>query len=122
MPAKTTGTAACYDYLVFFCVPDMIKAYLGEEAILKQARSYDLWRAANCQHVRQTLDSSHHLVIDETHGEFEERHVDPRVFAVQNGRGEATFFPGGLTRVSETRSRVTDNSSGGSCKPTWVVR
>ena len=163
------GTGACDDKLVFLWVPDMIKAYLGEEAILEQARSYDLRSPENRQYVLQNLDSlvlktrqgygglgvfmmpdldkgyrsrltqqlieqpqvfiaqetldfSRHLVFDETSGEFEERHVDLRVFAVQNGRGEVTVFPGGLTRVSEANSRVTNNSSGGSCKPSWVVR
>ena len=163
------GAGACDDKLVFLWVPDMIKAYLGEEAILEQARSYDLRSAENRQYVLQNLDSlvlktrqgygglgvflmpdldkgyrsrlaqqlieqpqvfiaqetldfSRHLVFDETSGEFEERHVDLRVFAVQNGHGEVTVFPGGLTRVSEANSRVTNNSSGGSCKPSWVVR
>ena len=163
------GTGACDDKLVFLWVPDMIKAYLGEEAILEQAQSYDLRSPENRQYVLQNLDSlvlktrqgygglgvfimpdldkgyrsrlsqqlieqpqvfiaqetldfSQHLVFDENSGEFEERHVDLRVFAVQNGRGEVTVFPGGLTRVSEANSRVTNNSSGGSCKPTWVVR
>ena len=36
------GTGAGDDKLVFLWVPDMIKTYLGEEAILEQARSYDL--------------------------------------------------------------------------------
>ena len=163
------GTGACDDKLVFLWVPDMIKAYLGEEAILEQAQSYDLRSPENRRYVLQNLDSlvlktrqgygglgvfimpdldkgyrsrlsqqlieqpqvfiaqetldfSQHLVFDETSGEFEERHVDLRVFAVQNGRGEVTVLPGGLTRVSEANSRVTNNSSGGSCKPTWVVR
>ena len=162
------GTGACDDKLVFLWVPDMIKAYLGEEAILEQARSYDLWSTENRQyalqprqpgaqnatgirrsgrlhHVRsgkdyrsrlsqqlieqpqiliaqETLDFSRHLVFDETSGEFEERHVDLHVFAVQNGQGEVTVFPDGLTRASEANSRVTNNSSGGSCKPSWVVR
>ncbi|MCY4556034.1 MAG: circularly permuted type 2 ATP-grasp protein [Chloroflexi bacterium] len=163
------GTGACDDKLVFLWVPDMIKAYLGEDAILEQAHSYDLRSPANRQYVLQnldtlvlktrqgygglgvfimpdldkgyrsrlsqqlieqpqvfiaqeTLDFSQHLVFDESSGEFEERHVDLRVFAVQNGRGEVTVFPGGLTRVSEANSRVTNNSSGGSCKPSWVVR
>ena len=163
------GTGAGDDKLVFLWVPDMIKAYLGEEAILEQARSHDLRSAENRQYVLQSLDSlvlktrqgygglgvfimpdldqgyrrrlsqqlieqpqifiaqetldfSRHLVFDEISGEFEERHVDLRVFAVQNGRGEVTVFPGGLTRVSEANSRVTNNSSGGSCKPSWVVR
>ena len=163
------GTGAGDDKLVFLWVPDMIKAYLGEEAILEQARSYDLRSAENRQYALQNLDSlvlktrqgygglgvfimpdldkgyrsrlsqqlieqplvfiaqdtlyfSRHLVFDEISGEFEERHVGLRVFAVQNGRGEVTVFPGGLTRVSEANSRVTNNSSGGSCKPSWVVR
>ena len=163
------GTGACDDKLVFLWVPDMIKAYLGEEAILDQAMSYDLRSPANREYVLQNLDSlvlktrqgygglgvfimpdldkgyrsrlaqqlieqpqtfiaqetldfSRHLVFDESSGEFEERYVDLRVFAVQNGRGEVTVFPGGLTRVSEADSRVTNNSSGGSCKPSWVVR
>ena len=163
------GTGACDDKLVFLWVPDMIKAYLGEETILEQAKSYDLRLPANREYVLQNLDSlvlktrqgygglgvfimpdldegyrsrlsqqlieqpqvfiaqetlnfSRHLVFDEASGQFEPRHVDLRVFAVQNGRGEVTVFPGGLTRVSEANSRVTNNSSGGSCKPSWVVR
>ncbi len=163
------GTGACDDKLVFLWVPDMIKTYLREEAILEQAQSYDLRSPDARQYVLQNLDSlvlktrqgygglgvfivpdlnkgyrsrlsqqlieqpqvfiaqetldfSQHLVFDETSGEFGERHVDLRVFAVQNGRGEVTVFPGGLTRVSEANSRVTNNSSGGSCKPSWVVR
>ena len=71
---------------------------------------------------QETLDFSKHLIFDEESGEFEERYIDLRVFAVQNGRGEATAFPGGLTRVSRANSRITNNSSGGLCKPTWVVR
>ena len=71
---------------------------------------------------QETLDFSRHLIFDEERGEFEDRYIDLRVFAVQNGRGEATAFPGGLTRVSRANSRITNNSSGGLCKPTWVVR
>ena len=71
---------------------------------------------------QETLDFSRHLIFDEESGEFDERYIDLRVFAVQNGRGEATAFPGGLTRVSRANSRITNNSSGGLCKPTWVVR
>ena len=163
------GTGACDDKLVFLWVPDMIQHYLGEQAILDQAVSYDLRLPANREYVLQNLDSlvlktrqgygglgvfilpdldkgyrgrlaqqvieqpqvfiaqetldfSRHLVFDESRGEFEERYVDLRVFAVQDGHGEVTVFPGGLTRVSEANSRVTNNSSGGSCKPSWVVR
>lgn len=71
---------------------------------------------------QETLDFSRHLIFDEESGSFEDRYIDLRVFAVQNGRGEATAFPGGLTRVSKPNSRITNNSSGGLCKPTWVVR
>ena len=147
----------------------MIKRYMGEDAILEQAASYDLRSPSNRQYVlhnldklvlktrqgyggmgvfimpdlggvyrnrltqqlieqpqafiaQETLDFSRHLVFDELRGIFEERYVDLRVFAIQNGHGEVTVFPGGLTRVSEPASRVTNNSSGGSCKPSWVVR
>ena len=71
---------------------------------------------------QETLDFSKHLIFDDETGGFEERYIDLRVFAVQNGRGEATALPGGLTRVSQANSRITNNSSGGLCKPTWVVR
>ena len=71
---------------------------------------------------QETLDFSQHLVFDDLTAEFGERYVDLRVFAIQNGNGEVTVFPGGLTRVSEPASRVTNNSSGDSCKPSWVVR
>ena len=70
---------------------------------------------------QETLDFSKHVIFDETTGEFEDRYVDLRVFATQDGYGETTAFPGGLTRVSKRNSRITNNSSGGLCKPTWVV-
>ena len=71
---------------------------------------------------QETIDFSQHVVFDEEAGEYDERYIDLRVYAVQNGRGEATVLPGGLTRVSRADNRVTNNSSGGLCKPTWVVR
>ncbi len=71
---------------------------------------------------QETIDFSQHVIFDEESGEYDERYIDLRVYAVQNGRGEATAFPGGLTRVSQAGNRVTNNSSGGLCKPTWVVR
>ena len=162
------GTGACDDKLVFLWVPDMIKTYLGEDAILDQAVSYDLRSLTDRQYVLQnldklvlkirqgygglgvyimpdlgiiyksrlarqvieqpqtfiaqeTLDFSKHVVFDEVSGRLQERYVDLRVFATQNGNGEVSVFPGGLTRVSQASSRVTNNSSGGSCKPSWVV-
>jgi uncharacterized circularly permuted ATP-grasp superfamily protein len=71
---------------------------------------------------QETLDFSRHLIFDEETSNFEDRYIDLRVFAVQDGRGQVTAFPGGLTRVSRANSRITNNSSGGLCKPTWVVR
>ena len=71
---------------------------------------------------QETLDFSRHLIFDEGNCKFEERYIDLSSFAVQNGSGEATAFQGGLTRVSRANSRITNNSSGGLCKPTGVVR
>ena len=136
------GTGAADDKLVFLWVPEMIKKYMGEQAILDQAVSYDLRSPSSRQFVLQnlerlvlktrqgyggmgvfimpdlggvyrnrltqqvieqpqgfiaqeTLDFSQHLVFDEMRGVFEERYVDLRVFAIQNGEGKVTVFPGG---------------------------
>ena len=104
-----------YGGLGVFILPDLDKGYRSRLAqqLIEQPQVFI---------AQETLDFSQHLVFDESSGEFEERYVDLRVFAVQNGHGEVTVFPGGLTRVSEANSRVTNNSSGGSCKPSWVVR
>ncbi|MYC32550.1 MAG: hypothetical protein F4X64_05170 [Chloroflexi bacterium] len=104
-----------YGGLGVFILPDLDKGYRSRLAqqLIEQPQVFI---------AQETLDFSQHLVFDESRGEFEERYVDLRVFAVQNGYGEVTVFPGGLTRVSEANSRVTNNSSGGSCKPSWVVR
>lgn len=104
-----------YGGLGVFILPDLDKGYRSRLAqqLIAQPQVFI---------AQETLDFSQHLVFDEERGEFEERYVDLRVFAVQNGHGEVTVFPGGLTRVSEANSRVTNNSSGGSCKPSWVVR
>ena len=71
---------------------------------------------------QETIDFAQHVIFDEETGKYDDRYIDLRVYAVQNGRGEAKAFPGGLTRVSRAGNRVTNNSSGGLCKPTWVVR
>jgi uncharacterized circularly permuted ATP-grasp superfamily protein len=70
---------------------------------------------------QETLDFSKHVSLNEMTGSLEERYVDLRVYAVQDGDERVTVFPGGLTRVSRPRSRITNNSSGGACKPTWVL-
>ena len=163
------GTGAVDDKLVFLWVPRMIEKYLGESAILEQARSYNLtegdsrrytlenleklvvkvrqgygglgvfvmpdlgegYKARVANNILQnplmyiaqeTLDFSQHMVFNEGSSSLDPHHVDLRVFAVQSGDGTVSVFPGGLTRVAQAGSRVTNNSSGGLCKPTWVVR
>ena len=71
---------------------------------------------------QETLDFSQHMVFNGDIPGLEPHHVDLRVFAVQSGDGSVSVFPGGLTRVAQQGSRITNNSSGGLCKPTWVVR
>ena len=71
---------------------------------------------------QETLDFSQHMVFNEQARSLESHHIDLRVFAVQGGDGNVSVFPGGLTRVAQKGSRVTNNSSGGLCKPTWVVQ
>ena len=71
---------------------------------------------------QETLDFSKHMVFNDANGTLEPRHIDLRVFAIQDGNGKVTVFPGGLTRVARPEGRITNNSSGGLCKPTWVVR
>ena len=104
-----------YGGLGVFIMPDLGAMYRSRlsQQFIEQPQAFI---------AQETLEFSRHLVFDETLGEFQERYVDLRVFAIQNGNGNVTVFPGGLTRVSEAASRVTNNSSGGSCKPSWVVR
>ena len=70
---------------------------------------------------QRMLDFSKHLILDRDAGGFAERHVDLRVFSLQNARGEVAVPVGGLTRVAPSTARITNNSAGGLCKPTWVV-
>ena len=70
---------------------------------------------------QEALDFSRHVVLNERTGMLEPRHVDLRVFAIQDADGEVSVFPGGLTRVALEGGRITNNSSGGLCKPTWVA-
>jgi carboxylate-amine ligase len=71
---------------------------------------------------QETLDFSQHVILDAREARLEPRYIDLRVYAVQDGAGRISVFPGGLTRVSKAGDRVTNNSSGGLCKETWVVR
>ena len=163
------GTGAADDKLVFLWVPEMVERYLGETAVLEQARSYNPAEAESRRYVlenleslviktrqgygglgvfvmpdlgegykarvandilqnplmfiaQETLDFSQHMVFNGDIPSLEPHHVDLRVFAVQSGDGTVSVFPGGLTRVAQQGSRITNNSSGGLCKPTWVVR
>ncbi len=162
------GAGAADDKLVFLWVPEMIRAYLEQEPILYQAKSYhpecDEDRAFVDENVdrmvlktrdgygglgvfimpdldptsraaarralaekpeafiaQEMLDFSRHLVFSDTEMEFEENYIDLRVYAVQDALGNVTVFPGGLTRVAKSGTRITNNSSGGACKETWVV-
>ena len=71
---------------------------------------------------QETLDFYKHMVVDVDSGRLVERFIDLRVFAFQDASGNVTVPPGGLTRVSSEGTRITNNSSGGMCKPTWVVQ
>ncbi len=162
------GTGAADDKLVFRWVPDMIRHYLGEEPILRQAETHNLLDESTRRHVLGNLDSlviksragyggfgvaigpelssgqreevefkvsnhpeayvgqeiidfSKHLVFDGASGQVVERYVDLRVFSIQDGDGVVTVPVSPLTRVSPSAARITNNSSGGLCKPTWVV-
>lgn len=54
-------------------------------------------------------------------GKLVSRHIDLRVFAIQNG-GRVHVLPGGLTRVAmKEGSLVVNSSQGGGCKDTWVL-
>ncbi len=103
-----------YGGLGVYIMPDLGATYRAGLArqIIEQPQGYI---------AQETLDFSRHVVFDRAGGRMEERYVDLRVFATQDGNGRVSVFPGGLTRVSQPASRVTNNSSGGSCKPSWVV-
>ena len=104
-----------YGGLGVFVMPDLGEGYKSRIAnnILQNPLAFI---------AQETLDFSQHMVFNEQACSLEPRHVDLRVFALQSGDGTVSVFPGGLTRVAQAGSRITNNSSGGLCKPTWVVR
>ena len=104
-----------YGGLGVFVMPDLGEGYKARVAnnILQNPMAFI---------AQETLDFSQHMVFNDQANSLEPRHVDLRVFAVQSGDGAVSVFPGGLTRVAQAGSRITNNSSGGLCKPTWVVR
>ena len=104
-----------YGGLGVFVMPDMGDSYKARitNNILQNPLMYI---------AQETLDFSQHMVFNEQTTSLDPHHVDLRVFAVQSGDGTVSVFPGGLTRVAQSGSRITNNSSGGLCKPTWVVR
>ena len=103
-----------YGGIGVFVMPDLDPAYKTRVAhtILENPEMFI---------AQETLDFSRHVVLNERTGMLEPRHVDLRVFAIQGADGEVTVFPGGLTRVALEGGRITNNSSGGLCKPTWVL-
>ena len=104
-----------YGGLGVFVMPDLGVAYKSRVAqtILENPQMFI---------AQETLDFSQHMVFNDANGNLEPRYIDLRVFAVQDGNGRVTVFPGGLTRVALAGGRITNNSSGDLCKPTWVVR
>ncbi len=104
-----------YGGLGVFVMPDLGPAYKARVAnnILQNPLMFI---------AQETLDFPQHLVFNEETGGMAPHHIDLRVFAVQSGDGSVSVFPGGLTRVAQFGSRITNKSSGGLCKPTWVVR
>ncbi|MBU2996124.1 circularly permuted type 2 ATP-grasp protein [Cellulophaga baltica] len=65
--------------------------------------------------------SVHPTYIDETE-EFEQRHVDLRIFTVL-GKDKEFVLKGGLTRVALQKGNLIVNSSqGGGSKDTWVLK
>ena len=70
---------------------------------------------------QEMVNFSTHFVFDDASDGLVERHIDLRVFSVQDGDGTVTVPVSGLTRVSPSSARITNNSAGGLCKPTWVV-
>ncbi|WP_423196623.1 MULTISPECIES: circularly permuted type 2 ATP-grasp protein [unclassified Cupriavidus] len=59
------GTGVADDKSIYPYVPDMIRFYLGEEAILSNVPTYMCRRPDDLQYV---LDHMHELVVKETHG------------------------------------------------------
>ena len=103
-----------YGGIGVFVMPDLGAAY-------KTRVAHQILDNPDAFIAQETLDFSQHVVLNGRTGALEPRHVDLRVFAVQGADGEVTVFPGGLTRVAVEGGRITNNSSGGSCKPTWVI-
>ena len=54
--ANAPGNGVADDKVVYAYVPDMIRYYLGEDAILPNVPTYLCWRDADRQHVLQNLD------------------------------------------------------------------
>ena len=103
-----------YGGIGVFVMPDLGPAY-------KTRVTHSILENPEMFIAQEALDFSRHVVLNERTGMLEPRHVDLRVFAIQGADGEVTVFPGGLTRVALEGGRITNNSSGGLCKPTWVL-
>jgi uncharacterized circularly permuted ATP-grasp superfamily protein len=54
--ANAPGNGVADDKVVYAYVPDMIRYYLGEDAILPNVPTYLCWRDSDRQHVLQNLD------------------------------------------------------------------
>jgi uncharacterized circularly permuted ATP-grasp superfamily protein len=114
MDSMVLKTRDGYGGLGVYIMPDLAPA---ERTAARQA----LCARPEAFIAQEMLEFSRHLVFDEAERDFSERYIDLRVYAVQDGFGNVTVFPGGLTRVAKHGTRITNNSSGGACKETWVV-
>ena len=59
------GAGVADDKAIYIYVPEMIRFYLGEEAILENIQTYQCRRADECRYVLEHLDE---LVVKEVHG------------------------------------------------------
>jgi uncharacterized circularly permuted ATP-grasp superfamily protein len=63
--ANAPGAGVADDKATYTYVPDMIRFYLGEQAILKNVPTWRCGHAEDCKHVLANLDQ---LVVKEVHG------------------------------------------------------
>jgi uncharacterized circularly permuted ATP-grasp superfamily protein len=63
--ANAVGTGVADDKAVYSYMPEIVKFYLGEEALLKNVPT---WRCREAEHLNYVLDHLEELVVKEVHG------------------------------------------------------
>jgi len=66
--ANAPGTGVADDKAVYAYVPDIIKYYLGEEAIIRNVPTYACWRPDDLQYVLENLDKLVVKAVNESGG------------------------------------------------------